>query len=235
MFGAVQNTSHRHNIFSSMKNLNYRAFVDGILTSARQNIEHGEFTPETASKLKSIRVGLHENFYTDLADYDEAHVVSRFLKQCFSVSSRNRTVVERTEHEDEFLGRSDNSTVIFVLRHKFDDIDLRRSIANFARCFLSGSIAGITVRSNASANDTTMLQGCLISFQNCSHRAGPFICTNCALQLRKSAELCGGAIPPASQISCYIVDAAMVSSEEPSRSLAREVAAGLQCSVEVWK
>ena len=102
-------------------------------------------------------------------------MVSRFLKQCFSVSSRYGTVIGRTEHEDEFLGIQDNSTVTFILRHKFDNIDLRRSIVNFGRCFLSGLISGGTVRSNASANDATMLQGCLISFHNCSHRAAPLI------------------------------------------------------------
>ena len=125
-----------------MKNPTYMAFVDGILISARRNIEDGEFTPETAEKLKSIREGLFEKFFhTDLADSDEAHVVNRLLKQRFSVSSRNRTVIERTEHEDVFLGRQDNYTVTFVLRYKFDDIELRQSIVNFGRCFLSGSNA----------------------------------------------------------------------------------------------
>ena len=141
-------------------------------------------------------------------------MVSRFLKYCCSVSSRNGTVIERIEHEDEFLGRQDNSTVTFVLRHKFDNIDLRRSIANFGRCFLSGSMAGGIVRSNASANDETMLQGCLILFHNYCHHTAPFICTNCALQLRKSAELCGETIRFAAQISCYIAEASMVYSEE---------------------
>ena len=62
-----------------MKNPKYRAFVDGILISARHNIEHGDFTPETTSKLKSIREGLYKKFFhTDSADSDEAHLVSRF-------------------------------------------------------------------------------------------------------------------------------------------------------------
>ena len=68
-----------------MKKPKNRAFVDGILISARQNLIDAEFTPNIAPKLRAMRGSLFQRFFEDaLVDRDEEYLSSRLLRLCFS-------------------------------------------------------------------------------------------------------------------------------------------------------
>ena len=79
-----------------------RAFVDGILISARQNLADSEFIPIISAKQKTSRNALYNKFfYTALMEGDEEYAVSRFLKLCFSTRNSREVTVESSDVEDE--------------------------------------------------------------------------------------------------------------------------------------
>ena len=85
-----------------MKTTRKRAFVDGILISARQNLADTEFTPTLPEKLTKSKNALYNKFFhTALMEGDKEYAVSRFLKLCFSTRSSRELTVECADVEDE--------------------------------------------------------------------------------------------------------------------------------------
>ena len=159
---------------------------------------------------------------------DQEYAVSRFLKLCFSTRSSREVTVGSSDVEDEQYDEVGGKEICCFLWHNFMDTELRRSVANFARCYLSGSIAGAAVRSNLSAEHTNMFRDKLLIFSGCQHRPPHAVCVSCASLLLTSAKSARNMIHCAAQISIHIAESVLVSSEEPLRLLAKEVALILQ-------
>ena len=72
-----------------------------------------------------------------------------FLETCFNMredeiqTDKDPTTLDSTNKDSE------QSVSGVVLRHRLNEVDLRRTAINFGRCFLSGSVAGYSLRKNS--------------------------------------------------------------------------------------
>lgn len=98
---------------------------------------------------------------------DETYAVAKFIYLCLAIaSSVDITVDEEDEYSDDFV---QVATGKLVLRHKFPDVDIRRTLVDFCRCFASGSIAGSALRDWQSVGFIERLVLSLRSFAQCNH------------------------------------------------------------------
>ena len=209
-----------------------RAFVDGIFLSARKNVMESKFNPALHRKFNSIKVGLYKTFFQeDLSSGQEEYYVSKFLRCCYTVSTMTES--GNIGADDDEYEEHNNQKRLYFLSHNFDDIELRRSITNFGRCFLSGSIAGAAVRNKNSSKHASILQSHLLKLAGCGSMTDNSVWSECGSQLLFAAKEFRESIHSAVQISNSIAESVLVPRSENLRGLARVVALILKSAVSV--
>jgi len=218
----------------------YRGFVDSILSSAMRAHGAVAFTVDLKKALWDKRNTLIPLFFTETDNTnDETYVVRKFISLCLAItSSADIAVDEEDEYNDdafqEFTGK-------LILRHKFLDVDLRRTIVDFGRCFGSGSIAGGALRDYKSEVITESIISSLRSFAQCFHpmgeSAGAFInrpiCESCATALLEIGKRSEAIVPSASRLVRALAESCINRSRRNIRPLAERTADVLQKSLVV--
>lgn len=164
----------------------------------------------------------------------ETFVVGKLISLFLAITSSDDVAIEE---EDVFTEDAvDIVTGKLVVRFKYPDVDIRRTLVDFCRCFPAGSIAEGTLRDGRSVNCVERLVFCLHSFAQCSHQTvncvGP-VCETCAaslLSLRKTTE---AIVPSASRLARALAEFCVNRSRRNIRRLADTTADVLQKSLYV--
>ena len=229
IFPAVSRIPRHQYIMRTPKN---HAFVDGICLSARKNVMESKFNPALHRKFNSIKVGLYKTFFQeDLSSGQEEYYVSKFLRCCYTVSTMTES--GNIGADDDEYEEHNNQKRLYFLSHNFDDIELRRSITNFGRCFLSGSIAGAAVRNKNSSKHASILQSHLLKLAGCGSMTDNSVWSECTSQLLFAAKEFRESIHSAALISNSIAESAIVARSKNLRGLVGEVALILKSAVSV--
>ena len=148
-----------------------RAFIDTVLVSAKSPSENNHFVVLCRGSIWSKRnYIMNRLFGMAVAESDEAYLASSLLKECFSIYNLVSDVEQDggiSDHEvAEISGR-------IIMKYRIRDIDVRRTIVEFGRCFLSGPIVGGSLRSFSSISAAQRLSEELIRFSKCNHLDEP--------------------------------------------------------------
>ena len=106
------------------------------------------------------------------------------------------------------------------IEHEIIECDIRRSIMDFGRCFISGFIAVFSFRKSRSATEAHRLSTFLLSFANCSHEVGQ-VCLLCAAELHKLSSSVEGTVPAVAKLSQSISEGVLMGSSSPLRPLSK--------------
>lgn len=134
----------------------------------------GKTAEESGNFLVSLKASLWKNreslccklFSLTGTDNYETNLAACFLLACFELGNArtsnddNETV---SDNEDD-----DHRGKLFI-RHRFKDLNLRRTIIEFGMCFLSGSISGGCLRSKDSVPIALMMSQELSIFSMSVH------------------------------------------------------------------
>ena len=165
---------------------------------------------------------------------DEAFEVANYLASSFTVSGMTNPI-SNTDDED-----LDEETPIqkgkIRIKHKINDIDVRRTVVDFGRCFGSGSIAGEALRNESSLERCIILRDALRRFGNCNHsapRSDPGTCLDCALMLSRAGRKCIEYVPSASRLCLALSNANWCRSSSDIKTVAISASDLLHRAVEV--
>ena len=164
---------------------------------------------------------------------EEEYVAGCLLRLCFSVRSSNAVGTIDSDNEEEFLEENGHGSIVYDLRHKFQETDLRRSVTNVGRCFLSGSIAAAIIRNAAPASHAALLHERLLLFYMCSHAAQNLVCASCFSELLAAAQICSEPVHSAAQSAGYFSEYALNLKNETLQKLGKESARVFHYSLEV--
>ena len=98
-----------------------------------------------------------------------------------------------------------------VLRHRLNEVDLRRTAIDFARCFLSGSAAGFSLRNNKAKESAEELSISFAQIANCEHQEiSP--CMNCITAMDITARRAEENLSSASRLAQAVCDSVAMES-----------------------
>ena len=145
--GIISRSATRQYIMPTPKN---RAFIECVLVSALRNIESEKFNASLVKKLRTTAskyVSLFFPVETSNGDSNSQDIyireVSMFFQSCYSEhESRADTELENSSS----LSDDESSSLNLRLEHRITEYDLRYRAIDFGRCFISGSIAGFSLR-----------------------------------------------------------------------------------------
>jgi len=216
----------------------YRAFVDSIFIAAKKSDGDLLFDVKMAPKLWAKIDFLTRKFFNNKDGLeDEAYAVAVYLSTCYYLCQGP----DEEDNTEDFCEYSWDEEVPFSgrlrLRNRFKDFNLRRIIFDFGRCFLSGSIAGGSLRNHESTAKAIALASSLTAFSKCAHEIynvlASAVCHDCALRLLICSRDCVILIPSAAGIARCIAEAAALRKESYLRVLAQCVASVLHRAVDV--
>ena len=145
---------------------------------------------------------------------EEALIARQLLVACFSLYSRE---VSSLSPSDSSSGEGSNSaTTTLNLMHRFNDRYIRRTIIDFGRCFISGSVAGFSLRQRNSLISAERLKRGLLKASYCPHNVSA-ICSTCVSELHSTARSVEEELFSATRIVRSICDASMMDSVSPLR------------------
>ena len=137
--------------------------------------------------------------------------VRKFLMICYEkVMEDNSEQIDSSE--DETSKAPPNGSI--SLRNKIEDTDIRRTVIQFGRCFISGSIAGFIMRRERSIPAARISAKALTDFSGCSHLPTSEICDGCVNFLKTIATQVASNIPAASRLACEICHAKEYGTED---------------------
>jgi len=200
-----------------------RSFVDAILTSAKGAGGMEYFNVP-------LKIGLwrkKEELVSRIFEYggginDEAFVVGKFMNACFCLCQNDEHRTDGDESDDDM----DIAAKRMRFRHKFGDVDIRRTLIEFGRCFLVGSIAGGALRNTLSVSLASILSSELRRFFSCAHvNVAPEyndspVCETCSKNLYKAGQRTEETIASAARFACAIAEAGFYSQGNIHRYLA---------------
>jgi len=206
-----------------MRKPKLRAFVDAILTSAKGagGLEYFNVPlklsiwrkkSELESQIFQYAGGLHH----------EAFVVGKFMNACFAPCHNNGSEVSDGEESDVGNGLSLRR---MRFRNKFLDVDVRRSLIEFGRCFLVGSIPGGVLRNTISVNISANLSSAMRDFFSCNHiqmdgvDINVPVCESCSQALFHSGRRAEEIVSSAARFACAVAQASTYSNRYELRYL----------------
>ena len=201
----IQSTKNMSAMQYIMPMAPHREFIDALLLSAKIKEGRNQFTMEYPTKMiPNNKIVCIDPFFRSSPlpkSHQSAYIVREFLSACISVQ------------ED-------------TLTHKIHDLEIRRSLIEFGRCFLSGSIPGGVLRMTSSGSEARKLSDAFVTFASCSHDNGGLVCASCAQELYNKARNTGDLIPVACQLGKAVANAILYHSFDANkvRILAHEVA-----------
>ena len=171
-----------------------RKFTDAIFKSAKKNEGRKVFEVEMNIALKKNLCTLVESFFHECPlrkEYASAYASRCLLKLCFKP-----------------VRMDDNSCGKFSLIHLIGDQSVRRSITEFGRCFVSGSISGGVLRRASCTRSGNSLVYASKNASCCSKTTRENeVCTTCLSQLKSAARESDVEIPSLSRLIYSLINA----------------------------
>ena len=98
---------------------------------------------------------------------DESLVSGKYLSACFSICpNENRASIDDFDSEAENLKGQHRMR----FRNKFRDIEVTRTLIEFGRSFIVGSVTGGALRNSQSVNVRNAIATAMRTFSSCKHR-----------------------------------------------------------------
>lgn len=107
---------------------------------------------------------------------NEEYSINKCMVACFVVCSSEEIPLDGEQSDDDLIVKPGR----IYLKHKQSDIDVRRTIIDFGRCFGFGSIPRGALRKTESVNAANSKCSALKSFSECSHTQSVTISLNCS-------------------------------------------------------
>ena len=211
-----------------------RGFLDAIYRSAKITSAGIAFAvsvkpPLWRKKHEVVSVLLDESLpYTH-----EACLIARIATCIFQINLTEEASnsPENGGSEEEEASRPDKIAV----RHKCDEIDVRRTVIDFERCFTTGSAAGGSLRKASSVNAARLLAKELHKFSSSNHlnpSGSTCACVYCAKSLISISHKVDENLYAVSRLWCAISNSAIRSCSFNCRRLAFIVASIVTSAVE---
>ena len=209
-----------------------RSFIDKVLVAARSSNEDGIFSVSLKLALWRKRESLIERLFSFSAgENDEAYLAACVFSTCLRIgNSGSQFEVDNANSDDELNENPGKIVVTFILR----DIDVRRTLVEFGRCFLSGSIAGGSLRKTQSINVAADLSKEFTSFAECVHEVGN-VCQDCRTKLLSAGYSSEELLPAGGRLAVAISTAGSGNESLILRCLARFVSLVLLKCIEIRK
>ena len=128
-----------------IKTPKYRRFLDTIMVFSRKSL-HGDSFDVLLKKRDWIAREEHTItfFWEDLSSLEILRSISQFVRSSFEIVSPEVVQVGNTsdlERENDEKPTQHTPAGKVKLRYLIQNVDVRRTVAEFARCFCSGSIS----------------------------------------------------------------------------------------------
>lgn len=119
---------------------------------------------------------------------DKLYEVSKFMKAIFQLDSTSEAEITTEEEYDDLDNEEETSSIGSNIRMnvRIRQVDVRRDVVDFGRCFLAGSIAGGALGRNSAVGVCDVLTRALDRFAGCSHAYD--ICIECAKDLMRAGK-----------------------------------------------
>ena len=236
---SVPRVSDRQYVMATPKS---RMFVDSVLVSAKRAGVDGKFDVPLKQSLWEKRIELLNRFFVPgVGQIHESRFVSEFIRAAFENQSYEiPETAALNDPESDAEGNTSNevSAMVFVgkirIKFKEENIDLRRTIIDFGRCFCVGSIAGGALRDENSISHAINVERALREFSLCVHNVEGAatnvlpetvpVCMNCAYQLNEAGLRADEKVSSVARFSCAIADCASFGSGNNLRKLAASAA-----------
>lgn len=195
-----------------------RSFIDSLLVAAKSSNEDGLFSVSLKLSLWQKRHSLIERLLTNSVEQtDETSLAGCLLTACFRVrNSGSQIELDNANSDDELVEAPGKLAISFIIR----DIDVRRTIIDFGRCFLSGSVAGGALRDTKSLAAATYLAAEFIRFSSCVHENDK-VCLACREKLLTAGYSYEELIPAGGRLAVAISTAGSGSEFAALKCLAR--------------
>ena len=134
------------------------------------------------------------------AETDELYLPSCVIVVCFRIS-RNQSPIDcdGDNSDEEYSGTSAKLSLTYTIQ----EIDIRRTLIDFRRYFLSGSIVGGCLRSTDSVRVAIDLSDGLANFLRCSHKYDE-ACNACRTNLLLASNSAEELFHSGARIPCAI-------------------------------
>jgi len=213
-----------------------RSFLDCILTSAKGGggLEYFNVSLKIGLwRKKTELVSLIFDYAGGIAH--ESFVVEKFMNACFALCSNTNS---ENNGDDDSDGDNHIQPRSLRVRNKFSNADVRRTLIEFGRCFVVGSIPGGLLRNSLSVDVSNMLSSALRRFFSCNHMEitttaiDAAICQACCRSLFQAGRRAEETISPAARLACALADAAIYTQGNELRYLASVTADVIDRAIE---
>lgn len=121
-----------------------RQFVDDIFRNAHKSVRGNKFSVNLKNTLWAKKDELLVQFFENEGPQnDESYTVAQFIVASYNVSGTTSAVSDSSDEDiaSETEVEGPKTFGELQLFHNFSDTEIRRTVAEFGRCFCSGSIA----------------------------------------------------------------------------------------------
>ena len=192
-----------------------RVFIDAILVSAKGNGENPFFFVRMKLSLRRYQDTLFTRlFFSEESSKEGTNLVKRFFASFLSVQ-----FAESHDGAFEYKSEYDSDGEKWRVSHKVSDTDIRRTILELGQCFLSGSIARGSLRSEESVIHAKEIATELSKFASCTHGTS-VICDHCRKNLYLTGRKAESSLSSAGRVPCAISSAIRVSQGLNLRNIA---------------
>ena len=220
-----------------MKTPKHRLFIHSVAISARKQLNSLNFIVRVPKKLRRHLTRYRQVFFTSsiLAENqnglcitaNEIREARRFLQANLALTAN-----DSLRNYEGSSGDEDDGRVEIFLEHRIEEYDVRRTSVEFARCFLSGSVAGFSLRSDLSCLGAKRLSECFQKFPVCSQNPES-VCDLCVSELHNTARITEERVSSPARLASCICDAELMNSNSTLRELCSAVHRFLVVSLNV--
>ena len=176
-----------------------RLFIDSILVSVKGIGEKNEFSVRMKHSLRRNQDELFSRlFLAEESDTVETNLARRFLISSLRLQHSESISDSHEDNSDE-----DSGSGKWIVSHKLSDIDIRRTLIEFGRCFVSGSISGRALGSNESSNQALEFSNELAKFSSWSNDK-PISYDECRKNLFVVGKKVENTLSSAGRVACAI-------------------------------
>lgn len=201
-----------------MRSPKLRAFVEAVLKSAKSAGNTTVFYVKMKDSLLRKKDELISRLFSSSGgENDEAYLPSLLLIACYRIQSGRFDHESDDDNSDEDTADPSNE---LCLEHRIMDVDIRRTLIEFGRCFCSGSIAGGSLRGSCSVTSAERLSQRLRQYSLCNH-GGSVVCVECRKELLSEGKASEENNSAAGRVAQAIASAsAVVSTDGALRNIA---------------
>ncbi len=127
---------------------------------------------------------------------------------------------DQSDCDQKRLQSSKQSNLCFLIKHRVLERDTRRCLIEFGRFFISGSIAGLSLRNESAGPTAEKLSAAFLQFSVCIH-SFDVACVDFAIELKRIAKLTEEEIASASRLAQSPSESTIMDSSPPNRELVK--------------